>query len=1850
MPFQTGGEIKPFQDGGEVKKPFQDGGEVATIPRRGGNLRADGTEKGQGFFGELQRPDGRVSTELSIGVGFDGKETQIPTLVPTLTQPEIDSLLAGGEITDEIRQKAIEHARNRIQAGQSPFASPGEQEAPQPPQFDLGAQFQPVDIQPPTSGIAPLPGGIADPTDLPPQQLPAREQFEAAPPRTTAQKIGDFFIGKPEDRPFLPGDAGRAEKIDHTIKAVGRMPVRAFVKYSKGMLLGTPELAWAAIKKVTPDDMWAAGVKDMTLDEAMDWAMGYNPSGFSKFISGVAEFAGGISTVSGIQGLAPKSATVVDKALRTGGTFALAKMGRELSKFGAELIDPETDYQYEGAPGVLVDFGIGAGFSLLGSASRPILAAIAKSPAGRVISDGAHRAVIELTKKFPGLADTVRKNPNAYFTKEVLKYAKARGVDLKNMTNKEKAILKHVARESQRRFMIARKNWKAPPDIVLRGPRRRGLQLAEARPDPTPKPPTVQVKPKAVEGVTGEVEFAVKPPKKLFRGITATGKGAGTATLGKGLYSTPTKSFLKGFKFDKIIELTPEEAFPRNPLVINTKTESFEDWLLRESGEKNLREFNKKHDITEFVQSKGFDGVVAGDEVVKYSAPIKAVEPKAKEVAAKVPQGTLSDKPVKVEGKKFHPITLATKDIGVDPERFQFKLGAKLTGGVTEALKDVEKFDPVKGGQILVWQDKAGKFFVVDGHHRVALAKKTNAPSLETWVLKESEGITAGTARAEGALRNLADGKGTAVDAAKLFRDSELSLEDLRKQSVPTNNPIVQQGLAMKDLSDPVFRLVIDGRLEPNMAAAIGKNVKQADLQKQVADLIVGGDVSTVREAELLAKTITSAPVLTKKEQTLFGFETSEKSLFAERAKVLANVEKKLKTNKKVFGILATKTGIIEAKGNILKQVENLAAKEKAEEVLFMLEKLANSKGPIAEALNNATKEYAKNPTNQNLSKITDKLLESWTSGAARLRIPDAKGVQQVLPERAGPKEVAKPPKKVDIKKDLLGKPIHPSEVAVPAKTPKQGDLFRKGKVDITPLSDSFDAFLRVVEPAKLVDRAHGKDATAIIITGIHRADVGRIEFNEAEIDTIDGELINFGEALAKYPKKVLKNLMAARGKPFSPEAIEIQKQALIDLAKETPELIGTRKMITKIADMNYKYLQAVVGDDIKHVEEYFYGIYKNPDKVDNFLNFWKTTKRFTKEKKLPTVADALAFGLELRDFNPVNNLRSEYIAIARLDGMIYIRDELMRTGKGRYIDTWQEAPHDWKKVNDPVFNAVRLEPEMAHLINNLIATNKLRKHFALRTLTGANNAIRTVKFMFSMFHQLNIVKQSIADEGYLKFLQPSATRGITFGFKKNDPIFKTPAYKDYIKHGGSHRFSIESQAQRMISNTIDSLNKNFGKAIRAGTLPLRIPERYVKWMFQSYIPKVKYAKYLDRVQEFENRRNRPLTSAEKIEIIKEQQNFYGMMNERLFGRSGTVTSLMRLWYLSPGYAEGNMRTILKSILQWGGKDGFKASRSRSNIINALIMSITAATVGTLIMTGKPPKKPESKEDIRDLFKIDTGWTDDKGRKVMIDLLTFDKDYWDIIGNTLLGRPDKAIEAAIKRSGGMVAPSAQVVLDIANMAAGRTLYDWKGDRVVEITDSFATKIFKTIAHEIKRTEPIAGSVFKQGLKKEQNKVTAAMTALLGYRPTLTEADKREQQILSRIYSLRGQQEELFLYLRTLKRPRQAVEKYNNTVRSILDSPMTPTAISSKWRKKLIIDLDRLIENKVFRLTGSGRTPDEIKKIRQFLDNFDITPAQAQQALKRYWARPINRRPISPIERDRVLGRNLKRKRLQERME
>lgn len=102
--------------------------------------RADGTKKGTGFFGEIKRPDGGVMTEISIGVGLNGKQTEIPLIVPTLTRREMDYLLKNdpksktfmNRMPPSIIEKAVDHAAARMKFGKSPFADANEPVAEMP--------------------------------------------------------------------------------------------------------------------------------------------------------------------------------------------------------------------------------------------------------------------------------------------------------------------------------------------------------------------------------------------------------------------------------------------------------------------------------------------------------------------------------------------------------------------------------------------------------------------------------------------------------------------------------------------------------------------------------------------------------------------------------------------------------------------------------------------------------------------------------------------------------------------------------------------------------------------------------------------------------------------------------------------------------------------------------------------------------------------------------------------------------------------------------------------------------------------------------------------------------------------------------------------------------------------------------------------------------------------------------------------------------------------------------------------------------------------------------------------------------------------------------------------------------------------------------------------------------------------------------------------------------------------------------------------------------------------------------------------------------------------------------------
>ena len=111
-----------------TSQPTQTTQTSTTEDRSSWGPRGDGTQKGDGFFGQLKMTDGsgRVMTELGAGFNINGKEVETPLVNPLLSKQELDHLLSGKEPTKAILDKGRKWASQRIKEGKPTFASPEE--------------------------------------------------------------------------------------------------------------------------------------------------------------------------------------------------------------------------------------------------------------------------------------------------------------------------------------------------------------------------------------------------------------------------------------------------------------------------------------------------------------------------------------------------------------------------------------------------------------------------------------------------------------------------------------------------------------------------------------------------------------------------------------------------------------------------------------------------------------------------------------------------------------------------------------------------------------------------------------------------------------------------------------------------------------------------------------------------------------------------------------------------------------------------------------------------------------------------------------------------------------------------------------------------------------------------------------------------------------------------------------------------------------------------------------------------------------------------------------------------------------------------------------------------------------------------------------------------------------------------------------------------------------------------------------------------------------------------------------------------------------------------------------------
>ena len=313
-----------------------------------------------------------------------------------------------------------------------------------------------------------------------------------------------------------------------------------------------------------------------------------------------------------------------------------------------------------------------------------------------------------------------------------------------------------------------------------------------------------------------------------------------------------------------------------------------------------------------------------------------------------------------IHAQRFDPMALE-----VDPARFQYKADGDAEG-VTARLRGIEAWDATASGKVIVWEDRAGTQFVADGHQRRGLARRMSAQGwdadLDGFLLREADGWTSTEARTVAALKNIREGSGSILDAAKIFRDAPETLAD---RSLPVTGEFMQMGRGLAKLSDEAFSATVNKVIPERYAAEIGLNAShRPELHQDMVALMREAAPSNVDEARsLVIESLQEDWIRREGDQAdLFGYDPSTSALIA-RAKIAATVKRELASDARLFKGLIRHADAIEAGGNALARDANEARLAVDRTALEVTSKLALRHGPVGEAMSEAVAAVARGET-----------------------------------------------------------------------------------------------------------------------------------------------------------------------------------------------------------------------------------------------------------------------------------------------------------------------------------------------------------------------------------------------------------------------------------------------------------------------------------------------------------------------------------------------------------------------------------------------------------------------------------------------------------------------------------------------------------------------------------------------------------------------------------------------------------------------------------------------------------------------------------------------------------------------
>lgn len=374
--------------------------------------------------------------------------------------------------------------------------------------------------------------------------------------------------------------------------------------------------------------------------------------------------------------------------------------------------------------------------------------------------------------------------------------------------------------------------------------------------------------------------------------------------------------------------------------------------------------------------------VLEGDEIVDNSNPMESTIPAVKEHNERIQKAkqdiinnnsiSLDDETINKinfnknydEGKVLRDQRLDPDEITVDAKTFQFKkVDYDPKSGVSTKLKDVKVWDQDSAETVLVFQKLDGTNVIADGHQRLGLAKRIKSegkqkPYLLANIYREADGYRPEQIMVRAMIKNVRTGTASAVDVAKILRQSDLFIENLTQSISPTSK-LWRNAVQLSNLSDDAFGYFLNNGINDDIAALVGNLVTDPKLQIQVMDFLAKSNIKPGRQMEFAVRDLLSQGVGERQVQDLFGTETIRELLFNERATVLDIALRDINRDKRLAKYLVNNEGDIISKGkNKLDTKTNKKIGKESELLYEYVKKNAYMKGEISDELTKAAKLY----------------------------------------------------------------------------------------------------------------------------------------------------------------------------------------------------------------------------------------------------------------------------------------------------------------------------------------------------------------------------------------------------------------------------------------------------------------------------------------------------------------------------------------------------------------------------------------------------------------------------------------------------------------------------------------------------------------------------------------------------------------------------------------------------------------------------------------------------------------------------------------------------------------------------